>query len=37
MPKPIICLSAPLRQFAEAFRCCFSQRQWKYFVTYCWG
>lgn len=33
MPKPIICLSAPLRQFAEAFRHCFSQRQWKYFVT----
>jgi hypothetical protein len=33
MPKPIVCLSAALRQFAEAFRPCFSQRQWKYFVT----
>lgn len=33
MPKPIICLSAALRQFAEAFRPCFSKRQWKYFVT----
>jgi len=33
MPKPIICLSPPLRQFLETFRLCFSQRQWKYFVT----
>ncbi|MGB9588083.1 MAG: transposase [Armatimonadota bacterium] len=32
MPKPIVCLSATLRQFCEAFRGCFSQRQWKYFV-----
>jgi len=32
MPKPIVCLSDALRQFAEAFRACFSQRQWKYFV-----
>lgn len=32
MPKPIICLSEPLRQFMEAFRACFSKRQWKYFV-----
>jgi hypothetical protein len=32
MPKPIVCLSEQLRQFAEIFRCCFSQRQWKYFV-----
>lgn len=33
MPKPIVCLSAALRQFVEAFRPCFSKRQWKYFVT----
>lgn len=33
MPKPIVCLSEQLRQFLEAFRPCFSQRQWKYFVT----
>jgi hypothetical protein len=33
MPKPIICLSAELRQYVEAFRECFSKRQWKYFVT----
>jgi hypothetical protein len=33
VPKPIVCLSAALFQFAEAFRPCFSQRQWKYFVT----
>jgi hypothetical protein len=33
MPKPIVCLSAALRQFCEAFRSCFSTRQWKYFVT----
>lgn len=33
MPKPIICLSAALRQFAEAFRDLFTQPQWKYFVT----
>jgi hypothetical protein len=32
MPKPIVCLSEQLRQFAEIFRCCFSKRQWKYFV-----
>jgi hypothetical protein len=32
MPTPIICLAGPLRQFAEAFRGCFTQRQWKYFV-----
>ena len=32
MPKPIVCLSRALSQFAEAFRPCFSQRQWKYFV-----
>lgn len=33
MPTPIICLSEPLRQFTKSFRGCFSQRQWKYFVT----
>lgn len=33
MPTPIICLSESLRQFAESFRGCFSQRQLKYFVT----
>jgi hypothetical protein len=33
MPKPIVCLSDTLYQFLEAFRGCFSQRQWKYFVT----
>ena len=33
MPKPIVCLSEVLRQFLEAFRPCFSRRQWKYFVT----
>ena len=32
MPKPIVCLSTTLSQFAELFRPCFSQRQWKYFV-----
>jgi hypothetical protein len=32
MPKPIVCLSDTLRQFLEAFRPCFSQRQWPYFV-----
>ena len=32
MPKPIVCLSTALCQFAELFRPCFSQRQWKYFV-----
>lgn len=32
MPKPIVCLSEQLRQFTEIFRCCFSKRQWKYFV-----
>jgi hypothetical protein len=33
MPKPIVCLSEQLRQYLETFRTCFSQRQWKYFVT----
>jgi hypothetical protein len=33
MPKPIVCLSEQLRQYLEAFRPCFSKRQWKYFVT----
>ncbi len=33
MPKPMICLSAALRKYLELFRSCFSQRQWKYFVT----
>ena len=33
MPKPIVCLSTALRQFLEVFRPCFSQGQWKYFVT----
>ena len=32
MPKPIVCLSAPLRRFVERFRSCFSRRQWRYFV-----
>ena len=32
MPKPLVCLSEQLRQFAEYFRPCFSQRQWRYFV-----
>lgn len=32
MPKPIVCLSVALVQFAEVFRPCFSHRQWKYFV-----
>lgn len=32
MPKPIVCLSAAVCEFAELFRPCFSQRQWKYFV-----
>ena len=32
MPKPIVCLSSALGQFMVAFRPCFSQRQWKYFV-----
>lgn len=32
MPKPIVCLSEQLRQFAERFRPCFSRRQWRYFV-----
>jgi hypothetical protein len=31
VPKPIVCLSAALRQFIELFRPCFSKRQWKYF------
>jgi len=33
MPKPIVCLSEQLCQYLEAFRGCFSKRQWKYFVT----
>lgn len=33
MPTPIICFSESLRQFAESFCGCFSQRQLKYFVT----
>lgn len=33
MPKPMICLFAPLRKYLELFRPCFSHRQWKYFVT----
>ncbi|MCZ7574720.1 MAG: transposase [Ardenticatenaceae bacterium] len=32
MPKPIVCLAAQLREDLEAFRSCFSQRQWSYFV-----
>jgi hypothetical protein len=32
MPKPIVCLSDELRQFVDAFRTCFTKRQWKYFV-----
>jgi hypothetical protein len=32
MPKPIVCLSSAVCEFAELFRPCFSQRQWKYFV-----
>lgn len=32
MPKPIVCLSQPLRNFLKLFRPCFSHRQWKYFV-----
>ena len=32
MPKPIVCLSTALSQYAALFRPCFSQRQWKYFV-----
>ncbi len=32
MPKPIVCLSLALCQFAEVFRPCFTRRQWKYFV-----
>ena len=32
MPKPIVCLSVTVSQFADLFRPCFSQRQWKYFV-----
>lgn len=37
MPKPIVCVSAALCQYAEAFRSCFSQRQWRYFVTVLMG
>ena len=32
MPKPLVCLSEQLRQFAEYFRPCFSRHQWRYFV-----
>jgi hypothetical protein len=32
VPKPILCLSEQLSQYLEAFRGCFSKRQWKYFV-----
>ena len=32
MPKPIVCLSKALRQFADIFRSCYSKRQWRYFV-----
>jgi len=32
MPKPIVCISAQLRQFLAVFRTCFTKRQWKYFV-----
>ncbi len=31
MPKPIVCLSAELRQYMEAFCDCFRKRQWEYF------
>ena len=37
MPKPIVCLSAALYQYAEAFRFCFSRRRWKYFVIVLMG
>ena len=33
MPKPIVCLSAESRQYREAFRSCFSKRQWRCFAT----
>jgi len=33
MPKQIVCLSEQFSQYLEAFRGCFSKRQWKYFVT----
>ncbi len=33
MPKPMMCLFAPLCKYLELFRRCFSRRQWKYFVT----
>lgn len=33
MPKPIICLSAALSQYAQVFRSCFTRRQYQYFVT----
>jgi hypothetical protein len=33
MPKPIICLAAVLSEFAGVFQPCFSNRQYKYFVT----
>lgn len=37
MPKPIVCLSEALYQYAEAFRSCFSRRQWKYLVIVLMG
>jgi hypothetical protein len=33
MPKPIVFLSEQLSRYLEAFRTCFSKRQWMYFVT----
>ena len=33
MPVPSICLDRYLRQFAEAFHACFSQPQFRHFVT----
>jgi hypothetical protein len=33
MPKPIVCLREQLCQCLDAFRACFSKRQWKYFMT----
>ncbi len=33
MPTPVICADVRLRQFAAAFRPCFSTRQFPYFVS----
>ncbi|MGB9640874.1 MAG: hypothetical protein ACPL4H_08155 [Anaerolineales bacterium] len=33
MPIPIVCLSEQLSQYTNAFHSCFSNRQWKHFVT----